>query len=99
MAARLQRWQREYRSPLPWDEQAKTITTGGGVYHPSGMRALTDREVACLQTFPRDFLFYKSGARRQIGNAFPPMAAMAIYKEAKKSLRETDEREQRLARN
>ncbi|KAK5807156.1 hypothetical protein VI817_001414 [Penicillium citrinum] len=99
VAARLQRWQREYRSPLPWDEQAKTITTGGGVYHPSGMRTLTDREVACLQTFPRDFLFYKSGARRQIGNAFPPMAAMAIYKEAKKSLRETDEREQRLARN
>ncbi|KAJ5242158.1 uncharacterized protein N7469_000485 [Penicillium citrinum] len=81
------------------DHDAKTITTGGGDYHPSGMRTLTDREVACLQTFPRDFRFYKSGARRQIGNAFPPMAAMAIYKEAKKSLRETDEREQRLARN
>lgn len=99
METRLRRWQLEHRKPLPWDEQAKTITTGGAEnYHPSGMRTLTDREVACLQTFPRDFIFYKNGARRQVGNAFPPMAAKAIYMEVKKSLRNTDEQEQRGAR-
>lgn len=98
---RLQKWRREYRKPLGWDEQAKTVTTAGGQdnYHPSGRRTFTNREVACLQTFPRDFLFHNRGTRMQVGNAFPPMTAKAIYQEAKKSLRETDEREQCECRN
>jgi DNA (cytosine-5)-methyltransferase 1 len=77
---------------LDWDEQAKTITTAGGQenYHPDGRRTFTDREIACLQTFPRDYQFYKTGARKQIGNAFPPMAARAIYEAAKEALRKTD---------
>ncbi|KAJ5376541.1 hypothetical protein N7509_013427 [Penicillium cosmopolitanum] len=92
VATRLRRWSREYRKALDWDEQAKTITTAGGQenYHPDGRRTFTDREIACLQTFPRDYQFYKTGARKQIGNAFPPMAARAIYEAAKESLRKTD---------
>lgn len=92
---RLRRWAREYRRPLDWDSQAKTITTSGGQdnYHPSGRRTMTDREVACLQTFPRSYRFYRKGVRKQVGNAFPPMAAQAIYEAAKRSLQETDEQE------
>ncbi|KAJ5980165.1 hypothetical protein N7481_007463 [Penicillium waksmanii] len=92
VATRLGRWSREYRKALDWDEQAKTITTAGGQdnYHPDGRRTFTDREIACLQTFPRDYQFYKTGARKQIGNAFPPMAARAIYEAAKESLQKTD---------
>ncbi|BCM88713.1 modification methylase HaeIII [Abditibacteriota bacterium] len=57
----------------------------GGVLvlpHPGGHRRMTVREVACVQSFPRDFVFYgcKTSAYRQIANAVPPVLAEAVAK-------------------
>ncbi|KAI4123371.1 MAG: hypothetical protein LQ338_005303 [Usnochroma carphineum] len=46
------------------------ITTGGSLdIHPSGERAFTDRELACLQGFPLEHTFGMSKVKMQIGNA------------------------------
>ena len=58
---------------------ASTLTTrcvslsNGRFGHPMQNRALSLREAACLQTFPRDFLFKGTFASmaKQIGNAVP----------------------------
>lgn len=77
--------------PLSPNNLAKTITCGGGEnYHPSGERGFTNREFACLQTFPLNYKFGKVEVRTQIGNAVPPMLAKALYKAIIKSLEETD---------
>lgn len=88
------------RSPYSAHQPAGTITCNGGEfnYHPDGKRRFTCREVACLQTFPRDFEFSRIGVRRQIGNAVPPAFATAVFREIYKSLRETDEKEMRETR-
>ncbi|KAL4794419.1 S-adenosyl-L-methionine-dependent methyltransferase [Aspergillus venezuelensis] len=83
------------KRPFDGNQQARTITCNGGEnYHPSGQRGFTTREYASLQTFPLDFQF-KKNARKQIGNAVPPVLARAIYEEVIRSLQETDEREMR----
>jgi DNA (cytosine-5)-methyltransferase 1 len=48
-------------------------------YHPTEARRLTIREMALLQTYPRDFRFFgsKSEQSRQVGNSVP--VAMAYY--------------------
>lgn len=69
---------------MEWDKPAPTITTqcfgyGNGRFgHPEQHRAITLREAAMLQTFPRDYVFVKKGERvkfsslgRLIGNAVP----------------------------
>lgn len=72
---------------------AKTVTCGGGEnYHPSGLRRYTNREFACLQTFPLDFKFHNN-VKKQIGNAVPPRLSQTIYEAIIKSLHETDEQE------
>ena len=70
------------RSDLP----ASTLTTrcislpNGRFGHPTQDRALSLREAACLQTFPRDFVF--SGGlhamARQVGNAVPVLLARRV---------------------
>lgn len=68
------------------DEPAKTIIAAGGGgtwgYHYPEPRALTNRERARLQSFPDDFIFVGSvaEARRQIGNAVPPVGVHALAK-------------------
>ncbi len=72
---------------LEWDKPANTITTqfpgiGNGRFgHPDQDRALSLREGAMLQTFPRNYLFTKpelggeypiAQVALQIGNAVPP---------------------------
>jgi len=85
-----------YKPPFDANQQAKTITCGGGDnYHPSGTRGFTHREFACLQTFPLSFRFGPREVRKQIGNAVPPLLAKAIYGEIIRSLQQTDERELR----
>ncbi len=77
-----------------WDEPSPTITTqaynfGTGRFgHPEQDRAITPREAALLQTFPRRFRFVRpreevflSHVGRLIGNAVPPRLAFFIGKE------------------
>ena len=67
---------------MKWDDVAPTLTSGctnpskGRFLHPEENRAITLREAALLQGFPRRYKF-PPGANRQtlavlIGNAFPP---------------------------
>jgi DNA (cytosine-5)-methyltransferase 1 len=67
---------------MRWNDVAPTITSGcnnpskGRFLHPSLHRAITLREAALLQTFPRHYKFAiergKEHIAMQIGNAFPP---------------------------
>lgn len=76
---------------MSWSKPAPTITTqfygyGNGRFgHPEQDRAITLREGALLQSFPRGFKFVPDGQRvnfreigRLIGNAVPPLLARAI---------------------
>jgi len=78
---------------MKWDEPAPTITTqfyryGTGRFgHPKQHRALSLREGALLQSFPRDYEFAPSDdpveitpLGRLIGNAVPVLLAQAIAK-------------------
>jgi len=64
---------------MKWDEPAPTITTGcinvtkGRFIHPEQDRAISVREAALLQTFPRDYRFCGTPwqVARQIGEAVP----------------------------
>jgi DNA (cytosine-5)-methyltransferase 1 len=51
--------------------------------HYSQNRALTPREGARIQSFPDWFKFYGSltEVKSQIGNAVPPLLAIALYKQ------------------
>jgi DNA (cytosine-5)-methyltransferase 1 len=71
---------------LAWDRPASAMTTrclsysNGRFGHPNENRAISVREAACLQTFPRSFRFSGSitSRGRQIGNAVPPVLAEAV---------------------
>jgi len=68
---------------MRWDAPATGLTTrcislsNGRFGHPTQNRAISVREAACLQTFPRDFIFEGSlnAMARQIGNAVPVVLA------------------------
>lgn len=67
---------------MRWDDVAPTITGGcvnpskGRFIHPEQNRAITLREAALLQSFPRSYKFClrkgKYAAAEMIGNALPP---------------------------
>lgn len=70
-----------------WEKRAPTIMgrgsgTGGPLIppHPERHRRLSIREVARIQTFPDNFIFYgnNSACYRQIGNAVPVLLAYHI---------------------
>jgi DNA (cytosine-5)-methyltransferase 1 len=74
-----------------WDKPAPTMTTlcngiGNGRFgHPTQDRAITLREAALLQTFPRNYAFWPKDETpnykaigRMIGNAVPPALARAL---------------------
>lgn len=76
-----------------WDKPAPTMTTlcngiGNGRFgHPEQDRAITLREAALLQTFPRDYEFWPRDEKvngkavaRMIGNAVPPQLARMLGK-------------------
>ena len=84
---------------MEWDEPSPTITTqffgfGNGRFgHPEQDRALSLREGALLQGFPRDYEFIAPGERvqfkkvgRLIGNAVPVKLAAAIANSINKHL-------------
>jgi len=71
---------------LSWNKPAAGLTTrcisysNGRFGHPEQNRAISVREAACLQTFPRDFVFFGNlnSTARQVGNAVPPLMARSI---------------------
>ncbi len=73
---------RDVYGRMKWDDVAPTITGGcinpskGRFLHPEENRAITLREAALLQTFPKDYKFPTDIARDKIalmiGNALPP---------------------------
>jgi len=72
---------------LWWDRPSPTITTkfynisNGRFVHPEEDRALSLREGAVLQSFPKDYKFFGTGIdsiARIIGNAVPPEYARSI---------------------
>lgn len=72
-----------------WNRQSPTITTkffsmsNGRFVHPEEDRAISLREGAVLQSFPRNYIFKTSSmanTARMIGNAVPPKYAEAIAK-------------------
>ena len=71
---------------LRWDSPAPALTTrcisysNGRFGHPEQDRAISVREAACLQTFPRDFVFTGNlnSQARQVGNAVPALLAQQI---------------------
>ena len=76
---------------MEWDKPAPTMTTqcygfGNGRFgHPDQDRAITLREAAIIQSFPRDYAFIPKGGEvsfkvlgRLIGNAVPVDLGRAI---------------------
>lgn len=67
---------------MAWDDVAPTITSGcfnpskGRFLHPEHNRAITMREAALIQSFPRTYKFVtdhgKTRVAQMIGNALPP---------------------------
>lgn len=79
--AKLQRLDRNLPSPT-------ILTSRTSYYHPVENRYLTPREAAACQSFPNEFIFTGSTTSqfRQIGNAVPPLMAMAIGEVVKKMI-------------
>ena len=88
-----------YNGRMEWDLPSPTITTqfhgfGNGRFgHPEQDRALSIREGALLQTFPRDYAFVRPGEPirittmgRMIGNAVPVMLARAVARAVRTAL-------------
>jgi DNA (cytosine-5)-methyltransferase 1 len=79
---------------MAWDEPSPTITCGctnpskGRFLHPEQNRAITAREAALLQGFPRGFKFdmskWQYAVAKLIGNAFPPPFAQRHAEEVAK---------------
>ncbi|MBP5452604.1 MAG: DNA cytosine methyltransferase [Treponema sp.] len=71
---------------LCWEKPCTTITNSLGTpsalrcIHPNQQRALTTREGARLQSFPDSMQFFgnKHEKNSQVGNAVPPLLAMAL---------------------
>jgi DNA (cytosine-5)-methyltransferase 1 len=84
---------------MSWDEPSPTITTqcsglGNGRFgHPEQDRAISLREAALLQTFPRSYKFVPPRTKvnnhiiaRHIGNAVPVRLGVIIARSIKKHL-------------
>ncbi|KAK8174804.1 hypothetical protein BC567DRAFT_250178 [Phyllosticta citribraziliensis] len=78
----------------PDKHSTRTLLTNneGDVYHWSGRRKYTIREMACLQGFPtyHRFVGTRADMRRQIGNAVPPNVFAKIMAECIKVLKRVD---------
>ena len=72
------------------DQPAPTITARGDakggvvvIHHPNNKRRMSARELAIVQSFPNDYVFYgcRSSVYRQIANAVPPLLAYAAARQ------------------
>ena len=95
---------------MTWDDPAPTVTTqyygyGNGRFgHPEQDRAISLREGAVLQGFPRNYKFappkapvYRKSTGRLIGNAVPVNLGKAIGKSLMRHLRECTKQKNRVA--
>ena len=93
---------------MAWNDVAPTITSGcfnpskGRFLHPQEDRAITMREAALLQGFPRQYVFPtwrgKSAVAMLIGNALPPPLVAAHARVVRDSLRHDNRTRQYDAR-
>ena len=85
---------------MKWETPSPTITThclgfGNGRFgHPVQDRAISLREAAMLQTFPKSYKFFQNGKKystscvaRQLGNAVPVLLGQVIAKSIKMHLK------------
>ncbi len=80
---------------LNWNKISPTIDTrfdtpsNGTNSHPELHRSITPREAVRIQSFSDNYIFYgnKTSVCKQIGNAVPPLLALALGKAILKSLR------------
>jgi DNA (cytosine-5)-methyltransferase 1 len=85
---------------MMWDAPAPTITSGcinpskGRFVHPRFDRAITLREAALLQSFPKHYRFSlrkgRYAAAKLIGNALPPEFVKRHAKQLKRVVRKND---------
>lgn len=81
----------DIRKYIRYDSTKPSITITGDmrkVFHYEQNRALTCRELARIQSFPDDFIFYGNSIdiQQQIGNAVPPLLAKQIAIQVKSFL-------------
>lgn len=72
---------RLHRKKLASGLTTRCISLSNGRFgHPTQNRAISVREAACLQTFPREYTFRGSLAAKakQVGNAVPPLFAKRL---------------------
>jgi len=74
---------------------APTVTARGDdkggvvvLHHPNNQRRMSCRELATVQSFPVDYIFFgnRSSVYRQIGNAVPPLLSFAVAKQFSKQM-------------
>lgn len=89
---------------LSWDKPSITITqyarnpASGRYSHPEQNRGLTIREAARLQSFPDGYLWNGSlgDAFKQIGEAVPPLLALAIATQIALTIKKQESNEQNI---
>ena len=82
------KWKRFSNDEPSWTVVSHLAKDGYMYIHPTQNRTISVREAARLQSFPDSFVFCgsRSAQFRQIGNAVPPLLAMAIANHLKKIL-------------
>lgn len=81
----------DIRKYIRYDSNAPSICITGDmrkVFHYSQNRALTNRELARIQSFPDSYIFYGNSIviQQQIGNAVPPKLAYQIANQVEEFL-------------
>ncbi|TEY54136.1 hypothetical protein BOTCAL_0242g00060 [Botryotinia calthae] len=86
--------ERLHRAPyIPWDGSTicrAILTSGAGVGLPNASRGMTNRELATLQGFPLNHVFYGCEIKKQVGNAVPPIFARRLLGSVRRQLERRD---------
>ncbi|KAM0181213.1 hypothetical protein ACHAPF_001958 [Botrytis cinerea] len=78
---------------IPWDGSTicrAILTSGAGVGLPNASRGMTNRELAALQGFPLNHVFYGCEIKKQVGNAVPPIFARRLLESVRRQLERRD---------
>ncbi|KAF7907450.1 uncharacterized protein EAF01_005036 [Botrytis porri] len=77
----------------PWNGNTicrAILTSGAGVGLPNGTRGMTNRELAALQGFPLNHVFYGFEIKKQVGNAVPPIFGRRLLESVRRQLERRD---------